>query len=187
MPVDGANRFTGRWVVCFMSHNSVGLVRPQTFTFGSGDDPLVLESGRTLGPVDIVYETYGEPNSDKSNAILILHALSGNHHAAGYNDPHDRQTGWWDGMIGPGKAFDTNRYWVICSNIIGGCKGSTGPVSIDPQTGQPYGLNFPIVTIGDMVEAQKRLIEHLGITRLYSMAGGSMGGFQVLEWTLRFP
>jgi homoserine O-acetyltransferase/O-succinyltransferase len=170
-----------------MDCNSVGLVKPQTFTFAGADHPMTLESGHTLGPVDIVYETYGEPNADRSNAILILHALSGNHHAAGYNDPHDRQTGWWDGMIGPCKAFDTNRYWVICSNIIGGCKGSTGPTSIDPQTGAPYALNFPIVTIGDMVEAQKRLIDHLGISRLYSMAGGSMGGFQVLEWTLRFP
>jgi homoserine O-acetyltransferase/O-succinyltransferase len=170
-----------------MSRNSVGLVKPHQFTFGSVEDPMVLESGRTLGPVDIMYETYGEPNEDRSNAILILHALSGNHHAAGFNDPHDRQTGWWDGMIGPGKAFDTSRYWVICSNIIGGCKGSTGPISIDPKTGQAYGLNFPIVTIGDMVEAQKRLIDHLGISTLYSMAGGSMGGFQVLEWILRFP
>jgi homoserine O-acetyltransferase/O-succinyltransferase len=170
-----------------MNHNSVGLVKPQKFTFGSMEDPMVLESGRTLGPVDIMYETYGEPNADRSNAILILHALSGNHHAAGYNDPHDRQTGWWDGMIGPGKGFDTDRYWVICSNIIGGCKGSTGPVSVDPKTGRPFGLNFPIVTVGDMVEAQKRLIDHLGITRIYSMAGGSMGGFQVLEWILRFP
>ncbi|RJQ65458.1 MAG: homoserine O-acetyltransferase [Desulfobacteraceae bacterium] len=170
-----------------MDCNSVGLVKPQTFNFGSTDNPLVLESGHLLGPVDIVFETYGAPNADRSNAILILHALSGNHHAAGYNDPHDRQTGWWDGMIGPGKPFDTNRFWVICSNIIGGCKGSTGPTSIDPLTGAPYGLNFPIVTIGDMVEAQKRLVDHLGISRLYSMAGGSMGGFQVLEWALRFP
>ncbi|MBI5552824.1 MAG: homoserine O-acetyltransferase [Desulfobacterales bacterium] len=170
-----------------MDRNSVGIVTPQKFTFGSLEDPMVLESGRTLGPVEIVYETYGQPNADRSNAILICHALSGNHHAAGYHDPHDPQTGWWDTMIGPGKAFDTNRYWMICANIIGGCKGSTGPVSIDPATGKPYGLTFPIVTIGDMVEAQKRLIDHLGITRLYSIAGGSMGGFQVLEWALRYP
>ncbi|KJS31779.1 MAG: homoserine acetyltransferase [Desulfatitalea sp. BRH_c12] len=170
-----------------MDCNSVGLVKPQTFTFGTRDDPLILESGHSLGPVDIVYETYGVPNEDRSNAILILHALSGNHHAAGYHDPRDREPGWWDGMIGPGKAFDTSHYWVICSNIIGGCKGSTGPLSIDPGSGEPYRLQFPVVTIGDMVNAQKRLIDHLGITRLHSMAGGSMGGFQVLEWLLRYP
>jgi homoserine O-acetyltransferase len=170
-----------------MDRKSVGRVTPQTFTFGGKDDPLVLESGYTLGPVDLVYESYGEPNADRSNAILICHALSGDHHVAGYHDPHDRRTGWWDNMIGPGKALDTRRYWVICSNIIGGCKGSTGPTSIDPRTGQPYGLTFPVVTIGDMVAAQKRLLDHLGIQRLYSMAGGSMGGFQVLEWTLRYP
>ncbi|MFZ1984275.1 MAG: homoserine O-acetyltransferase [Desulfatitalea sp.] len=172
-----------------MDRNSVGIVTPQKFTFGGMEEPMVLESGRTLGqgPVEIVYETYGQPNADRSNAILICHALSGDHHAAGYHAPHDPQTGWWDGMIGPAKAFDTSQYWVICSNIIGGCKGSTGPGSINPASGQPYGLAFPIVTIGDMVEAQKRLVDHLGITRLYSMAGGSMGGFQVLEWCLRYP
>lgn len=170
-----------------MDRNSVGLVTPQKFTFGSADDPMELESGRTLGPVDIVYETYGAPNADRSNAILICHALSGDHHAAGFNGPHDRRTGWWDSMIGPGKGFDTDVYWVICANIIGGCKGSTGPVSINPATGEPYRLTFPVVTIGDMVEAQKQLMDHLGVTRLYSMAGGSMGGFQVLEWTLRYP
>ncbi len=170
-----------------MDRNSVGIVTPQKFTFGSVEDPMVLESGRSLGPVEIVYETYGQPDADRANAILICHALSGNHHAAGYHDPHDPQTGWWDTMIGPGKAFDTRRYWVICANIIGGCKGSTGPASIDAATGKPYGLNFPIVTVGDMVEAQKRLVDHLGIARLYSIAGGSMGGFQVLEWALRYP
>ena len=135
----------------------------------------------------MAYETYGEPNADRSNAILICHALSGDHHAAGYHDPHDRRTGWWDSMIGPGKAFDTRRFWVICSNIIGGCKGSTGPMSVNPATGRPYGLDFPVVTIGDMVEAQRRLVDHLGIDRLYAIAGGSMGGFQVMEWALRFP
>lgn len=170
-----------------MDRNSVGIITPNTFTFGSVEAPMVLESGRTLGPVDIVYETYGEPNADRSNAILICHALSGDHHAAGYHEPHDSQTGWWDSMIGPGKGFDTRKYWVICSNIIAGCKGSTGPLSIHPQTDQPYGLDFPIVTIGDMVDAQKQLIDHLEISRLYSIAGGSMGGFQVLEWALRYP
>jgi homoserine O-acetyltransferase len=170
-----------------MERNSVGLVTPQKFCFGEGDDKLLLESGHTLGPVEVLYETYGEPNADRSNAILICHALSGDHHAAGIHHPEDRYTGWWDGMIGPGKAFDTQRYWVICSNIIGGCKGSTGPGSIHSATGKPYGLEFPVVTIGDMVEVQKRLVDHLCISRLYSMAGGSMGGFQVLEWMLRYP
>lgn len=170
-----------------MDRNSVGQVTAQTFTFGNSDDHMILESGHRLGPVDVVYESYGEPNENRTNAILICHALSGDHHAAGVHDPHDRYTGWWDSMIGPGKAFDTNQYWVICSNIIGGCKGSTGPGSINPATGQPYGLDFPVVTIGDMVSAQKQLIDHLQIPQLYAVAGGSMGGFQVLEWTLRYP
>ena len=170
-----------------MDRHSVGQVTPEIFVFGSREKPLKLESGYTLGPVEIAYETYGQPNEERSNAILICHALSGDHHAAGVHSPHDRYTGWWDGMIGPGKAFDTDRYWVISSNIIGGCRGSTGPVSINPETGEPYGLDFPVVTIGDMVAAQKQLIDHLGITRLYSVAGGSMGGFQVLEWSLRYP
>ncbi|MEJ2038820.1 MAG: alpha/beta fold hydrolase, partial [Desulfosarcinaceae bacterium] len=170
-----------------MQPNSVGLVKPQTFTFGDNGDALILESGHSLGPVDIVYETYGKPNEDRSNAVLICHALSGDHHAAGHHDPHDRYTGWWDNMIGPGKAFDTDRFWLICTNIIGSCRGSTGPGSINPASGNPYGLDFPVVTIGDMVEAQRRLIDHLGIEQLYSVAGGSMGGFQVMEWALRFP
>jgi homoserine O-acetyltransferase/O-succinyltransferase len=170
-----------------MQRNSIGRVVPQSFTFGSADDPLVLESGHTLGPVTVAFETYGQPNAERSNAILICHALSGDHHAAGIHHPEDRYTGWWDGMIGPGKAFDTDTYWVICSNIIGGCKGSTGPGSIDPASGRPYALDFPVVTIGDMVEVQKRLIDHLGISQLYSLAGGSMGGFQVLEWAVRYP
>lgn len=170
-----------------MDRNSVGKVTAQTFTFGNPGDPMILESGHRLGPVDVVYETYGEPNENRSNAILICHALSGDHHAAGVHDPHDRYTGWWDSMIGPGKAFDTDQYWVICSNIIGGCRGSTGPGSINPATDQPYGLDFPVVTIGDMVNAQKQLIDHLQIPQLYAVAGGSMGGFQVIEWTLRYP
>ncbi len=170
-----------------MERNSIGYVTPRTFTFGSKDAPMVLDSGRSLGSVDIVYETYGQPNEDRSNAILICHALSGDHHAAGVHDAHDRYAGWWDGMIGPGKAFDTHRFWIICSNIIGGCKGSTGPLSLNPETNEPYGLDFPIVTIGDMVQAQKQLIDHLQIDKLYSIAGGSMGGFQALEWSLRYP
>lgn len=169
-----------------MGTTSIGVTTEQRFTFGTANDPLELESGAVLAPVDIVYETYGEPSADRSNAILILHALSGDAHAAGYRPGEDRP-GWWDDMIGPGKAFDTDRYWVICSNVIGGCKGSTGPGSSHPDDGRPYGLRFPIITIGDIVNAQKRLMDHLGITRLHAIAGGSMGGFQVLEWTLRYP
>ena len=170
-----------------MDPHSVGRVTPQSVQVATEADPLVLESGETLGPVDVAYEAYGTPDADRSNAILICHALSGDAHAAGFHGTHDKRTGWWDAMIGPGKAFDTRRYWVICSNIIGGCKGSTGPGSENPATGRPYGADFPIITIGDMVDVQKRLVEHLGIRRLLCVAGGSMGGFQVLEWTLRYP
>jgi homoserine O-acetyltransferase len=170
-----------------MEKDSVGRVTPQRVRVATAQDPLVLESGETLGPVDVVYETYGEPNADRTNAVLICHALSGDAHAAGFHDTHDKRVGWWDTMIGPGKAFDTRRYWVICSNVIGGCKGSTGPGSMNPATGRPYGIDFPIITIGDMVTAQKRLVDHLGIQALQCVAGGSMGGFQVLEWTLRYP
>ncbi len=171
----------------FIERQSVGRVEPRHFVFGSQNEPLVLDSGHTLGPVELVYETYGEPNAARSNAILICHALSGDAHAAGIHDPHDTRVGWWDSMIGPGKAFDTERYWVICANVIGGCKGSTGPGSTNPDTGQPFGSDFPLITMGDMVTAQKHLVDHLGIERLFCVAGGSMGGFQALEWSLRYP
>lgn len=161
---------------------SIGAVAMQTVTFPE----LILDSGEILTPVTIAYETYGQLNEDRSNAILILHALSGDSHAAGYY-PGETKPGWWETMIGPGKGFDTDRYFVICSNVIGGCKGSSGPSSIDPATGSEYGLRFPVVTVGDMVRAQKLLIDHLDIDRLLSVAGGSMGGMQALEWTVAFP
>ncbi|MBW2367865.1 MAG: homoserine O-acetyltransferase [Deltaproteobacteria bacterium] len=170
-----------------MERDSVGRVEEKRVTVVSADEPMTLASGKTLGPVDVVYETYGEPNADRSNAILVCHALSGDAHAAGFHDPHDKRTGWWDDMIGPGKAFDTDKYWVISTNVIGGCKGSTGPGSLDPLTGRPYGLDFPIITIEDMVRVQKRLMDHLDVKKLHSIAGGSMGGFQVLDWSLRYP
>jgi homoserine O-acetyltransferase/O-succinyltransferase len=170
-----------------VKRNSIGLVQEQKLTIGSVEEPIALESGLSIGPVDIAYETYGEPDAARSNAILICHALTGDAHVAGYHHPHDRRIGWWDAMVGPGKAFDTDRYWVICSNILGGCRGSTGPGSNDPATGAPYGTAFPVITIGDMVEIQKRLIDHLGISCLRAVVGGSMGGFQALEWSLRFP
>ena len=161
------------------------LVTLQTFTFAE-DEPFQLESGATLGPVTLAYETYGRLNADRSNAILILHALSGSAHAAGRHAADDPHPGWWDDCIGPGKAFDTERYFVICSNVLGSCYGSSGPASHDP-TGTPYGLRFPVVTIGDMVRAQARLLDHLGIDRLLCAAGGSMGGMQVLEWAAHHP
>jgi homoserine O-acetyltransferase len=166
---------------------SVGVVETQHFTFAEPPHELELDCGRKLGPITIAYEAYGKLNTDKSNAVLILHALSGDAHAAGYHDDADRKPGWWDNMIGPGKGFDTDKYCVICANVIGGCQGSTGPSSIDPKTGKPYGLTFPIITIGDMVRAQRQLIGHLGIGKLLAVAGGSMGGMQALEWMTQFP
>jgi homoserine O-acetyltransferase len=150
------------------------------FTFANPPNELALESGEKLGPITLAYETYGTLNKQKQNAILVLHALSGDTHAAGTN-------GWWDSLIGPGKGLDTNKYFVICSNVIGGCRGSTGPSSTNPKTGKPYGSDFPLVTIGDMVNAQARLIDHLGIEKLLAVIGGSMGGMQVLQWMVSCP
>jgi homoserine O-acetyltransferase/O-succinyltransferase len=166
--------------------NSLGIVKLQSITFADPSDALELESGRKLGPITIAYETYGHLNSDKSNAILILHAFSGDAHAAGYYEGEEKP-GWWDDMIGPGKAFDTNQYFVICSNVIGGCRGSTGPSSMNPITNKQYALEFPIITVADMVKAQQKLITSLGINRLLSVCGGSMGGMQALQWVALYP
>ncbi len=166
--------------------DSVGLVETRHFTFAQ-EEPFRLESGATLGPVTLAYETYGTLNRERSNAILILHALSGSQHAAGFHSPEERKPGWWDACIGPGKAFDTDRFFVICSNVLGSCYGSTGPASPDPATGKPYGLRFPVVTIADMVNAQVKLLDHLGIQQLLCVAGGSMGGMQALEWAAHHP
>jgi len=156
------------------------------FTFAYPPNELLLECGEKLGPITLAYETYGRLNAERSNAILVLHALSGDAHAAdvhaGGDDP-----GWWNEMIGPGKGFDTDEYFVICSNIIGGCKGSTGPASLNPKTGRPYALDFPFLTIADMVNAQHHLIDHLGIEKLLCVAGGSMGGMQALQWAASYP
>ncbi|MBE0556028.1 MAG: homoserine O-acetyltransferase, partial [Proteobacteria bacterium] len=165
---------------------SLGFVETQQITFAEGPDFLRLESGETLGPVTLAYETYGQLNAEKSNAILVLHALSGDAHAAGFLR-EESTPGWWNAMIGPGKPFDTDKYFVICSNVIGGCKGSTGPSSLNPQTGKPYGTDFPFITIADMVNAQWALIDHLGIEKLLCVAGGSMGGMQALQWTASYP
>jgi homoserine O-acetyltransferase/O-succinyltransferase len=165
------------------SVHSVGIVNTRYFTF----DRLIFRSGRMLGPVTLAYETYGTLNDKKNNAILIVHALSGSAHAAGYHDEHDRQAGWWDLYIGPGKPFDTDKYFIICSNVIGGCTGSTSPSSINPETGIPFGLEFPMVTVQDMVSAQWHLVRHLGVEKLLSIAGGSMGGMQALKWSIMYP
>ena len=140
---------------------SVGIVKTRHCTFALPPDELVLESGEKLGPITLAYETYGELNSDRSNAVLICHALSGDAHVAGYHKG-EKKPGWWDDMVGPGRAFDTDKYFVICSNVLGGCKGSTGPGSVNPKTGKPYGLTFPLITIGDMVKAQQLLIRAAG-------------------------
>jgi homoserine O-acetyltransferase len=161
--------------------NSVGIVKTNYFHFASPPNELTLENGERLGPITVAYETYGRLNDQRSNAILILHALSGDAHAAGFHKG-DEKPGWWDDMIGPGKAFDTNKFFIICSNVLGGCKGTTGPSSINPETAKPYGLDFPIISISDMVNVQKHLIDHLKIDQLLSVAGGSMGGMQSLEW-----
>ncbi|MBP7216983.1 MAG: homoserine O-acetyltransferase [Candidatus Omnitrophica bacterium] len=166
-----------------IKEKSLGIVKPCTVTF---PDELKLDSGQKLGPVTLAYETYGELNKEKSNAILVLHALSGDAHAAGFHEG-DKDPGWWDALIGPGKALDTAKYFVICSNVIGGCKGSTGPASINPKTNKSYALRFPVITVADMVKAQKLLIDHLGIEKLLCVIGGSMGGMQVLEWVALFP
>lgn len=162
---------------------SVGIVRSMNYKIPGA---FRLENGKALYGVRLEYEVYGKMNADKSNVILICHALTGDAHAAGFYEG-DKKPGWWDIVIGPNKAFDTEKYCVICSNILGGCKGSTGPSSIDPETGKIYGISFPVITIGDMVNAQKKLVEHLGIKQLFAVAGGSMGGMQVLQWTVSYP
>lgn len=163
---------------------SVGIVAPRDFVYSQ---PFTFKSGQTLPGFTLRYETYGQLNATRDNAILICHALSGDHHCAGRHSPDDRKSGWWDNLIGPGKAVDTNRFFVICSNCLGGCVGSTGPSSIDPVTGRPYGISFPFVTIRDMVRAQKLLMDHLGVTALHALIGGSMGGMQVLQWGIEYP
>lgn len=164
--------------------DSVGLVTPQSTCF---EAPLPLDCGRTLADYELVYETYGTLNSEASNAVLICHALSGDHHAAGYHSMEDRKPGWWDNYIGPGKPIDTNRFFVISPNNLGGCKGSTGPTSINPETSKQYGPDFPIVTVKDWVRSQARLADTLGIDRWAAVVGGSLGGMQVLQWSIDFP
>ncbi|MCK5260350.1 MAG: homoserine O-acetyltransferase [Candidatus Omnitrophica bacterium] len=169
-----------------MTENNINIVETKYLTFCEPPNKLVLESGETLGPITLAYETYGELNESKSNAIMIYHALSGDAHAAGYHEGA-KKPGWWDKMIGSGKAFDTDKYFVICSNVLGSCMGTTGPASNNPETNKPYGLSFPVITIEDMVTAQKYLLDHLGIKKLLCVSGGSMGGSQALEWSVAYP
>ena len=164
--------------------DSVGLVKPQKLAF---DTPLELDCGRSLRGFELVYETYGELNADASNAILICHALSGDHHAAGYHSMDDRKPGWWESCIGPGKPIDTNHFFVVSANNLGGCKGSTGPMSINPQKNKPYGPDFPIVTVKDWVRSQARLADALGIEQWAAVIGGSLGGMQAMQWAIDFP
>lgn len=162
-------------------------VEKRFFTFGDAENGLLLESGRRFGPVTLAYETLGTLDAERSNAVLICHALTGDSHVSGRYTDGDGKPGWWDTMVGPGKGIDTDHYFVICSNILGGCMGSSGPSSIDPATGEPYGTVFPLVTIGDMVRAQEKLVNHLGIDKLHAVVGGSLGGMQALTWSHHYP
>jgi homoserine O-acetyltransferase len=166
---------------------NAGIVRTKHVTFDQPGQELGLEGGGALAPFTLAYEVYGTLSKAKDNAILVTHALSGDAHVAGRHSANDRRAGWWDMLIGPGKALDTREYFVICSNVIGGCGGSTGLASENPGTGRPFGTGFPVVTIADMVDAQAMLLDHLGIQKLLAAVGGSMGGMQVLEWTISHP
>ena len=164
--------------------NSVGIVTPQKHHFS---EPLELASGKVLREYDVVFETYGTLNSDASNALLICHALSGDHHAAGYHSMDDAKPGWWDGYIGPGKIIDTNKFFVVSPNNIGGCGGSTGPTSISPETGHAWGADFPRLRARDWVNMQARLGDFLGIEKWAAVIGGSLGGMQAMRWSLEYP
>jgi homoserine O-acetyltransferase len=170
-----------------IKENSIGIEQIGTIRVIEPEQPLELQCGKKLAPVDVAYETYGKLNEAGDNVILICHALSGNAHVAGINSPDDNKPGWWDVMVGPGKGIDTNKYFVICSNFLGGCSGTTGPSSINPASGKPYGLEFPIITIADMVKVQKLLLDKLGIKGLLAVIGGSIGGMQVLQWSIAYP
>jgi homoserine O-acetyltransferase len=167
--------------------DSVGIVETKFIRVVEAGSPLKLASGKTLGPIDVAYETYGRLNPAGDNAVFICHALSGSAHAAGVSGTDDKKPGWWDIMIGPDKGIDTNKYFVICSNFLGSCSGTTGPSSINPATGKAYNLDFPLITIADMVKVQKLLLDKLGIKQLLSVIGGSMGGMQVLQWAIEYP
>ena len=176
-------------VLLTQNNDSEKTVKKRSFTFAGPPDEMVLESGARLGPITIAYETWGSLSEGKDNAVLLAHAFSGDSHAAGSSNgsQEDEAPGWWDFMIGPGRGLDTDRYFVICANILGSCMGSTGPSSTNPATGRPYGLDFPMMTIGDIIKTQKALLDHLGVKKLHGVIGGSVGGMQVLEWCVRYP
>jgi homoserine O-acetyltransferase len=167
-----------------LAPGDVGLVSPRDFVY---PHPFTFKSGQSLPGFTLRYETYGTLNATRDNAVLVCHALSGDHHCAGWHAPNDRKPGWWNNLIGPGKAVDTNRFFVVCANVLGGCQGSTGPSSLNPNTGRPYGIAFPFVTIRDMVRSQKLLLDHLGVTELHGVIGGSMGGMTALLFAIEFP
>lgn len=167
--------------------SSVGVVETRYAQLFEAPNELLLENGERFGPVTVAFETYGELSPQKDNAIFICHALTGDAHVAGRHLPTDQKPGWWDKFIGPGKGLDTNRYFVICANILSGCKGTTGPSSADPETGKPFALKFPFVTVGDIVAVHSELVRHLGVDKLLAIVGGSLGGMQTLEWAARFP
>jgi len=166
---------------------SVGIVQPQSVTLFEGSHVLQLEGGGELGQVQVTYETYGELNEQRDNAIFVCHALTGDAHAAGWHSPEHKKPGWWDDLIGPGKGLDTNKYFVICANILGGCQGTTGPGSINPVTEERYCRDFPFITVRDMVDVHTEVVKHLKIEKLLAVIGGSLGGMQVLEWSARYP
>ncbi|GAB4140479.1 MAG: homoserine O-acetyltransferase [Planctomycetaceae bacterium] len=167
--------------------DSVGLVQTEQALLFAPPNSLTVADGSQLGPITVAYETYGELSPQKDNAIFVCHALTGDAHAAGLHSPDDKKPGWWDGFIGPGKGLDTNRYFVICANILGGCQGTTGPGHENPQTGKRYCTQFPVITVGDIVSVHSELVRHLGIDQPVTVIGGSLGGMQVLEWAARFP
>lgn len=167
--------------------DSVGLVETQSVELFRPPHPLRTAGGVEFGPIRVAYETYGTLSPQRDNAIFVCHALTGDAHAAGRRTPEDKKPGWWDGFIGPGRGLDADKYFVICANVLGGCQGTTGPCNINPATGAPFGLDFPFLTIGDIVDVHAELVRHLGIERLLGVTGGSLGGMQVLEWAARYP
>jgi homoserine O-acetyltransferase len=167
-----------------LAPGDVGLVTPRDFVHR---EPFTFKSGQTLPGFTLRYETYGALSATRDNVIVVCHALSGDHHCAGWHSPQDRKPGWWNNLIGPGKAVDTRRFFIVCANVLGGCQGSSGPSSVDPGTGRPHGIAFPFVTIRDMVRAQKLLLDHLGVTGVHAVVGGSMGGMQALQFAIEYP
>lgn len=169
------------------SCDGVGIVETQTATLFSTEHPMKFRGGAVMEQVEVAYETYGQLNADRSNAIFLCHALTGDAHAAGRHDAKDAKAGWWDGFIGPGKTLDTNRYYVICANVLGSCQGTTGPGSVNPATGERFGLDFPFLTVADIVTVHSELVRHLGVEQLQAIIGGSLGGMQVLRWAVQVP